>query len=902
MKKYLGWMALVLGWTLAGWASSCPVKLPGLAAMGRSVESVEIIVTKSLGAGEDAARMTTTNTWTPTSGSYEDYILADSVVLVANLKRGYENARFAYETDHQPGQEPQESGFISSGSSVPFFKYEGGEWELATHITDLLVEPVKSTLTLDPDGGTVKPATKALTYDGTYGELPEPTRTGYLFQGWWGEGRAWTGTETVETLTNQTFTARWRAVAYTVRYDATEGTGTMADQPFAYDEAQTLAPCTFTRANYVFNCWSNTVTGVTYEDAQEVSNLAEQEGAVVTLAAVWVAKKYSVNYHPNFDPDVVTSVTVNYGTPIELKGSLGRLGYTFLGWGTTPDARRPAYSGSQSVDTTTFAFNERGEFHLYAVWAPYFYTVTFAAGGGTGAMEPQAREYDDGVALPACAFTRTGYAFDGWRANTGMTYEAGSTENLSWQSGVTLALTALWRPVTYTVVFAANDARATGEMAALDMVYATPRPLPACAFAKDGYDFLGWALEPAGEVAYADGVQVGNLSATDGDAVTLYARWKAQSYTVVLDANGGVFGTRPSDPAVSNLTVTVDEPYGTFPAVENLQPKLVFGDWRTPAGVVVAATETVPPPSAGVTKLVAHWVKDDPLARAVDAEDLDFNWRSTWGLGRWVEVKDGSEAPDGDAACAQIFDDGDADIVTMTTQVVGPGTLTFQWKILSLSQPQKSGSTAATIWARTPERLFFDVGETRICGLAGSSTLFYHVTSFNGQDAATYERKTSNPGWVGETVRIDAAAGETNTLAWTFHYIKDDPTPGKAWVNAVQWVPDGTREDADVRALLGLSPTAAVVDYNLAVSDLAKTGGQMRVAVTLTRAEDGVPVVNRAVVGTLVLLAAETPDGPWTPLAATAENGTFAAGETATFTVPCAAGSAPAFFKAVIRK
>ncbi|MCL2707453.1 MAG: InlB B-repeat-containing protein, partial [Dehalococcoidia bacterium] len=41
------------------------------------------------------------------------------------------------------------------------------------------------TVTFNPTGGTVVPTSKLVTYDRSYGELPIPTRSGYIFDGWY---------------------------------------------------------------------------------------------------------------------------------------------------------------------------------------------------------------------------------------------------------------------------------------------------------------------------------------------------------------------------------------------------------------------------------------------------------------------------------------------------------------------------------------------------------------------------------------------------------------------------------------------------------------------------------------------------------------------------------------------
>ena len=47
-------------------------------------------------------------------------------------------------------------------------------WEVSTY-----------TITLNPNGGSVSPTIKTVTYGQAYGALPTPTRSGYTFDGWW---------------------------------------------------------------------------------------------------------------------------------------------------------------------------------------------------------------------------------------------------------------------------------------------------------------------------------------------------------------------------------------------------------------------------------------------------------------------------------------------------------------------------------------------------------------------------------------------------------------------------------------------------------------------------------------------------------------------------------------------
>ena len=76
-------------------------------------------------------------------------------------------------------------------------------------------EEKKVTITFDSNGGQVNTPTKEVTVNGTYGELPVPTYTGYAFRGWYTSTTDGTKIEesTPVTITeNQTLYAQWKLV------------------------------------------------------------------------------------------------------------------------------------------------------------------------------------------------------------------------------------------------------------------------------------------------------------------------------------------------------------------------------------------------------------------------------------------------------------------------------------------------------------------------------------------------------------------------------------------------------------------------------------------------------------------------------------------------------------------
>lgn len=77
---------------------------------------------------------------------------------------------------------------------------------------------------------------------------------------------------------------------------------------------------------------------------------------------------------------------------------------------------------------------------------------------------------------------------------------------------------------TYTVAFDGNGA-ASGAMPAQTLTIGKSATLPANAFVRPGYQFQGWALSAKGQVVYADGQSVADLTVRADTTVTLSAIW-----------------------------------------------------------------------------------------------------------------------------------------------------------------------------------------------------------------------------------------------------------------------------------------------------------------------------------------------------------------------------------------
>ena len=112
-------------------------------------------------------------------------------------------------------------------------------------------------VTLDANGGIVDTSTLSLLYDVRYGELPMPTKDGYIFEGWYNEDNIKiTSDMLVENFEEHTLTAKWSASNYIITYDLAGGTLEEAN-PTSYNiETETFLSNNPVKSGYNFLGWT----------------------------------------------------------------------------------------------------------------------------------------------------------------------------------------------------------------------------------------------------------------------------------------------------------------------------------------------------------------------------------------------------------------------------------------------------------------------------------------------------------------------------------------------------------------------------------------------------------------------------------------------------------------------
>ena len=347
-------------------------------------------------------------------------------------------------------------------------------------------------------------------------------------------------------------------LAYTVRFDADGGDGIMPDQKYMFYTTYSLPHNGFNKGGQDFLGWSLTAGGeVVYLDQQPVRDLVTIGTSAITLYAVW--------------------------------GTASRTGYIVFFDGNGADAHGPTM----------------GTWH---------------------------RAFDVSANIPSNQFKKSGYDFNGWilaipdKSVSGVTnfVDAQSVGDFTVMTGETVGITLVakwlvnlppeWK---YTVHFDKGAPDATGTMTDWSpRTIGLPERIPANAFTRAGYAFLGWTSDFDTGTLYTDWQLVGDLVSAGTSDVTLTAQWGIlPTLTITFDYNKSTVTNETSKVVTPNAT------YGTLPLTARTD--WLFMGWYRDTKPVISATQVE---TAGDHKLGAVWFRpnDDLLTDSDVIGDIDF--------------------------------------------------------------------------------------------------------------------------------------------------------------------------------------------------------------------------------------------------------------------------------------
>lgn len=193
--------------------------------------------------------------------------------------------------------------------------------------------------------------------------------------------------------------------------------------------------------------------------------------------------------------------------------------------------------------------------------------ITFDKDGGkadVGTNEVQAMLNQD---MPeALAPERNHYTFKGYyserNGNGTKYYDENMNSVTAWDKQTSTILYAYWIPDTYTVTF--DKQGGTGGSNSVIASYEQAMPT-ATAPEKTGYRFLGYYYaNPTGtDIQYYDGNMVSVKSWNISRNTTLYAKWDANKYTVILNQDGGIDGQNYCKVKYDEEMPEIQEPHKT---------------------------------------------------------------------------------------------------------------------------------------------------------------------------------------------------------------------------------------------------------------------------------------------------------------------------------------------------
>ena len=347
--------------------------------------------------------------------------------------------------------------------------------------------------------------------------LPTPTRTGYTFLGWTGEGI--TTPQPNVTIPkgstgDKTYIENWELTEYNITMELNGGSGqekvvyTMTDEDFELP--------TPTRNGYEFVGW----TGEDITTPQTSVKIPKGSTGNKAYTANWQVIEYTITLDTNGGP-VVSPIKYTVEDLFTLPYIL-RPGYEFAGW---------TLDGSGMLPFTPLIIypGTTGDLHYKAEWRLAEYTITMDLDGGSGQEKVVYTITDEEFELPTP--TRNGYEFVGWTGErittpqTSVKIPKGSTGNK--------AYTANWKVIRYTITLVTNGGAVIASIR-YTVEDSVTLPIPPD---RPGYEFSGWVLNGSGQFPSTPMIIP---AGSTGDRI-YKAEWRVATYTITYVSHGKAY-------------------------------------------------------------------------------------------------------------------------------------------------------------------------------------------------------------------------------------------------------------------------------------------------------------------------------------------------------------------------
>ncbi len=250
--------------------------------------------------------------------------------------------------------------------------------------------------------------------------------------------------------------------------------------------------------------------------------------------------------------------------------------------------------------------------------------------------------------------------------------------------------------------------------------------------AKTGYLFEGWYLDAGFTQPFSDD---GSDAVMPSHDITLYAKWKAHSFTLYFNANGGTVSE-------SSRLVLCDQPFGTLPTPT--RTGFDFKGWFTADGKQITASTTMA--TATDITVTAKWV----------VKTFTASWNT--GTGYTITVKRTS-SPNGNGSIANL-NSGDeiyyGDVLSVTY------TADTGYSITS------KGSTSITVTGNVTSSQIYAAAKVNEYSVSWSTGTGYTIavkrTSSPKQGAATGSLSINDKIYYGDVLSVTYTASTGYTI------------------------------------------------------------------------------------------------------------------------------------------
>ena len=390
------------------------------------------------------------------------YTVEQPVTLPTPTREGYAFLGWTVNSD----MAPQLTVVLPQGSIGN--KTYTANWELTGY-----------TVTMNLNGGSGE-TTLLYTVEDEEFALPTPTRNGYEFVGWTGEGIIMPQLNvTIPTGStgDKAYTANWQVIEYTITLD-TNGGPNVSPIKYTVEDSFTL-PYPL-RPGYEFAGWTLDGSGML-----PATPLIIYPGTTGDLhyKAEWRLAEYTITMDLNGGSGKEKVVYTITDEDFELPTPT-RNGYEFVGWTgeriTTPQTSVKIPKGSTGNKAYT------------ANWKVIRYTITLVTNGGA-VIASIRYTVEDSVTLPIPP-ERPGYEFAGWVLDgsgqfpsTPMIIPEGSTGDRIYE--------AEWRVATYTITYVSHGKAYNWVQYTIknQVYFGAPEEDPS--YYLPGYTFVGWKID-----------------------------------------------------------------------------------------------------------------------------------------------------------------------------------------------------------------------------------------------------------------------------------------------------------------------------------------------------------------------------------------------------------------------